>query len=141
MSILIVVSDYYEDVSNNLIIGAKNYLINECNQDSTSIEVKKVSGCFEIPYCINLYDSFDAYIALGCIIRGETYHFELIANEVTRKIMDLSVDKKKPVGFGILTCENHEQALKRSDPKKGNKGKEAAYACFSLLKDTINAKL
>ena len=69
------------------------------------------------------------------MIRGETYHFELIANECSRKIMDLSVDYNKPIGFGILTCDNYEQAIIRSDPLQKNKGKEAATACIDLLKN------
>ena len=81
----------------------------------------------------NSYPLFDGFIALGCIIRGETYHFEIISNQVARKIMDLSISINKPIGFGILTCENMNQALERSDPTQGNKGSEAAKACFDLL--------
>ena len=76
---------------------------------------------------------YSGFIALGCIIRGETYHFEIIANECARKIMDLSVEFGKPIGFGILTCDNEEQAVFRSDPLKGNKGEEAARACTESL--------
>ena len=94
----------------------------------------KVSGSFEIPFVIsNKRDLYDGFIALGCIIKGETYHFEIISNEVSRKIMDLSIEINKPIGFGILTCENMEQALKRADPSQGNKGAEAAKACIDLL--------
>ena len=78
-------------------------------------------------------EDYDGFIALGCIIRGETYHFELISNEVTRKIMDLSINLKKPIGFGILTCDNLQQATERSNPKLRNKGAEAAEACRHLL--------
>ena len=78
------------------------------------------------------------FCSLGCIIRGETYHFEIISNEVTRKIMDLSTDIGKPIGFGILTCENLEQALERSNPDNKNKGAEAARACQKLLYNLIN---
>ena len=74
-----------------------------------------------------------AFIALGCIIRGQTYHFEILSNEVARKIMDLSININKPIGFGILTCENLDQAIERSDPYKKNKGAEAAKACLDLL--------
>ena len=84
---------------------------------------------------INQYkNSYDAFLAFGCIIRGETYHFEIIANECSRKIMDLSISSSKPIGFGILTCENIEQAFKRADINSYNKGKEAAKACLDLLK-------
>ena len=110
--------------------GAENYL-REKKIRSSHI---KAPGCFEIPYIISKNnEKYDAFIALGCIVRGETYHFELISNEVTRKIMDLSINLSKPIGFGILTCENIEQAKYRSDPVKGNKGREAAKACVDLL--------
>ena len=140
--VVIVCSDYYPEIYRNLLEGALNYLEqNEFQQNvhhgAYRIErtgVDKAPGCFEIPFLINeKKDSCDAFIALGCIIRGETYHFELISNEVTRKIMDLSINLKKPIGFGILTCEDLEQAKERSDPNKRNKGAEAAKACIDLL--------
>ena len=136
--VLIVSSNYYRDISNNLVNGAKDYL-----KDFPTIEFahSDVPGCFEIPYIINAYNEyFEGFIALGCIIRGETYHFELISNEVTRKIMDLSVNHKKPIGFGILTCENLDQAIQRSDPNHGNKGKEAALACVRLINENKSIK-
>jgi len=128
--ILIVSSNYYEKISNNLISGATQYLVNN------EIINKKINvpGSFEIPFTINKYkDLFDGFIALGCIIKGETYHFEVISNNVTRKIIDLSIAINKPIGFGILTCNNLDQALKRSDPSQSNKGFEAAKACVDLL--------
>ena len=76
---------------------------------------------------------YRGFIALGCVIRGETYHFELIANECARKITDISNEFLKPVGFGVLTCDNLKQAIVRSDIRKKNKGKEAANACIKLL--------
>ena len=139
-NILIVVSKYYQDVSNNLLKGVEDYF-KELNKkkDSefiiNSFHIVEAPGCFEVPYLINKFNKpYQGFIALGCIIRGETYHFELISNEVTRKIMDLSISLNKPIGFGILTCENLKQAIERSDTKKGNKGREAAKACVSLLK-------
>ena len=76
----------------------------------------------------------EAYIiALGCIIRGKTYHFEVIATESSRKIMDLSIEYSKPIGFGVLTCDNYHQAVIRSDTKQKNKGREAAIACIESL--------
>ena len=128
--VLIVVSNYYEEISKNLIEGTEMYL----REISIAPSIIKAPGCFEIPYIIKKKEKdFDGFIALGCIIRGETYHFELISNEVTRKIMDLSIVLNKPIGFGILTCDNIEQAQYRSDPARGNKGKEAAKACVDLL--------
>ena len=128
--ILMVTSNYYKDISQNLIKGSYQHcLIN--NIDSNIIEVP---GSFEIPFVINKNrDLYDGFIALGCVIRGETYHFEIICNQVSKKIMDLSIEINKPIGFGILTCENTEQAIKRSDPSQGNKGFEAAKACIDLL--------
>ena len=78
-------------------------------------------------------DNFNGFISLGCIIKGDTYHFEVIANETTRKIMDLSVQFNIPIGFGVLTCYNLEQAKIRSDINQKNKGQEAALACIQLL--------
>ena len=96
--------------------------------------IHKVPGAFEIPFMISRgSDLYDGFVALGCIIKGQTYHFEIISNEVTRKLMDLSIDIDKPIGFGILTCQNKEQAKERSDPTKGNKGAEAARGCISSM--------
>ena len=142
--ILIVVSDYYEEVAAGLIKGATEYF--DISKDELSgreilikYEIKKSPGAFEIPFLINQFkNSYDAFLALGCIIRGETYHFEIISNEVTRKIMDLSIEIDKPIGFGILTCENLAQAIQRSGPHKKNKGAEAAKACLKLLSNNIN---
>ena len=136
--ILIVTANYYKDISQNLIISATKYCsFNEdgSKRDDMTTNNINVSGSFEIPFVINMNkDFYDGFIALGCVIRGETYHFEIISNQVARKIMDLSIEINKPIGFGILTCENIEQALKRSDPNIGDKGSEAAKACIDLLK-------
>ena len=129
--ILIVSSNYYQNISNNLERGA----IDTLKENGFVYELINAPGCFEIPYLIkkNL-NNFDGFIALGCIIKGETYHFEVISNETTRKIMDISVDNLLPIGLGILTCYSLEQAIIRSDVNKKNKGREAALACISLLK-------
>ena len=98
-------------------------------------EIINAPGCFEIPYLIKKnIDKFKGFISLGCIIKGDTYHFEVIANETSRKIMDLSVEFNVPIGFGILTCYDLEQAIIRSDVNQKNKGQEAALACIELLK-------
>jgi len=133
--ILIVSSNYYVDIGTGLVQGATG-LIDKILPSVIDYEILIAPGAFEIPYLINKNkDFFDGFIALGCIIRGETYHFEIISNEVTRKLMDLSINIKKPIGFGLLTCENLKQAKERSDPKKRNKGAEAAKACIDLLLD------
>ena len=128
--ILIVVSNYYKKISDNLIKGSTKYL----KENNFEYEIIYAPGCFEIPFIINKkINYYRGFISLGCIIRGETYHFEVVSNECVRKIIDLSVNNNKPIGLGILTCENYEQAIIRSDPNKKNKGKEAASACLQLL--------
>ena len=132
--ILIVVSNYYDDVSNNLLLGSSDFL----KENKIEYDIIYSPGCFEIPFLIkNNINKYSGFISLGCVIRGETYHFEIISNECGRKLMDLSVDFDKPIGFGILTCENYEQAIIRSDPLQKNKGREAASACFKLLKNNL----
>ena len=129
--ILIVSANYYKDISNSLNVGATNFL----KENKVDYKIIQTSGSFEVPYIINQnLEFYDGFIALGCIIRGETYHFEIIANECARKIMDLSISSHKPIGFGILTCDNKEQAYQRADINSGNKGKEAAKACLDLIK-------
>ena len=129
--ILIVSANYYKEISNNLELGA----INTLKENGYKYEVINAPGCFEIPYLIKKnIDNFNGFISLGCIIKGDTYHFEVIANETARKIMDLSVDFNIPIGFGILTCYDLEQAKIRCDINQKNKGREAALACIQLLK-------
>ena len=129
--ILIVSANYYREISKNLELGA----INTLKENNYEYEVINAPGCFEIPYLIKKnIDIFNGFISLGCIIKGDTYHFEVIANETSRKIMDLSVEFHVPIGFGILTCYDLEQAIIRSDINQKNKGQEAALACIELLK-------
>ena len=121
--ILIVLADYYDDISSLLLKSAKN------NLDNFSFKVIRVPGVFEIPITISKnIKKYDAFIALGCVIKGETPHFDFISNASTQAIMNISVDNKKPVGNGIITCLNMKQAKAR-----GNKGKEAAQAVISVL--------
>ena len=131
--VLIVASEWYDEkIVLNLIKGATNFF----NKNKINFDILYAPGSFEIPFIINKnINLYDGFVALGCIIRGETIHFELIANECARKIMDLSIISKKPIGFGIITCENINQAIKRSkfDSHGINKGQEAAYACAKLL--------
>jgi 6,7-dimethyl-8-ribityllumazine synthase len=128
--ILIVISNYYNEIGNNLLKGATR----ELKLNKIDYDIVYSPGCFEIPFLINKnIKKYRGFVALGCIIRGETYHFELIANECSRKIMDISNTNLKPIGFGVLTCENLRQAKTRSDVMKKNKGKEAAIACIKLL--------
>ncbi len=130
MKICIVVAEYYKDISDNLVYGATKEINKKANNSTHLI---RVPGTFEIPVVISKnIKKFDAFIALGCVIKGDTPHFDYICSSVTNSIMYMSVKNKKPIGFGILTCLNKKQALLRSDPHKKNKGKEAALAIFSV---------
>ena len=121
--ILIVLADYYEDISISLLKSAKK------NLNNFSLKVIRVPGVFEIPITISKnIKKYDAFIALGCVIKGETPHFDFISSASTQAIMNLSVDSKKPIGNGIITCLNKKQAKARSQ-----KGKEAARAIVSVL--------
>ena len=121
--ILIVIADYYEDISSSLLKSAKN------NLNNFSLKIIKVPGVFEIPVTISKnIKKYDAFIALGCVIKGETPHFDFISSTSTQAIMDISIDSKKPIGNGIITCLNMKQAKAR-----GKKGKEAAKAIISIL--------
>ena len=121
--ILIVLADYYEDISSLLLKSAKN------NLNNFSLKVIRVPGVFEIPITISKnIKKYDAFLALGCVIKGETPHFDFISSASTQAIMSLSINNKKPVGNGIITCLNMKQAKARS-----NKGKEAAQAVISVL--------
>ena len=113
--VLIVISDYYKEIGKNLLKGS----ITELKLNKISYDILYAPGCFEIPFLISKnIKKYKGFIALGCIIRGETYHFELIANECARKIIDLSNENLKPIGFGILTCENIKQAKIRSEIRR-----------------------
>ena len=121
--ILIVTANYYEDISSSLLKSAKSNLSN------FSLKIIKVPGVFEIPVTISKnIKKYDGFIALGCVIKGETPHFDFISSASTQAIMKLSVDNKKPIGNGILTCLNMRQAKARD-----KKGKEAAKAVISVL--------
>jgi 6,7-dimethyl-8-ribityllumazine synthase len=121
--ILIVIADYYKDITPTLLSSAKTNLKN------FSLKIIKVPGVFEIPVTISKnIKKYDAFIALGCVIKGETPHFDFISSATTNSIMDLSVKNKKPIGNGIITCLNKKQARARK-----NKGKEAALAVVSIL--------
>jgi len=130
--ICIVASKYYEDIINMLVSGANDVLNNHKKKIKTKIIY--VPGVFEISYAIseNL-KRYDAFIALGCVIKGETPHFDFISKSSIDAIMKLSIESKKPIGNGILTCLNKDQAVERADKSNKNKGKEAANAAIELL--------
>jgi len=130
--ICIVASKYYEDIINMLIDGANEAISNNKKKFKTNIIY--VPGVFEIPHVISKnIKKFDAFIALGCVIKGETPHFDFISKSSIDAIMKLSIENKKPIGNGILTCFNKDQAVERADKSNKNKGKEAADAAIELL--------
>ena len=134
--ILLVCSPYYKDITNNLIKGASELL----KSNSVDFEILNVPGALEVSPAIKLIldkspkkPIFDGFVALGCIIRGETYHFEIVSNESSRALTNLSINCSIPIGNGILTVSNKDQAIRRSDPNQLNKGAGAALACLSLI--------
>ena len=130
--ICIVASKYYEDIINMLIDGANEAISSHKKKFKTNIIY--VPGVFEIPHVISKnVKRFDAFIALGCVIKGETPHFDFISKSSIDAIMKLSIESKKPIGNGILTCLNKDQAIERADKSNKNKGKEAADAVIELL--------
>mgnify|MGYP001295204602 FL=1 len=130
--ICIVASKYYEDIINMLIDGVNEEISNHKKKFKTTIIF--VPGVFEIPHVISKnVKKFDAFIALGCVIKGETPHFDFISKSSIDAIMKLSIESKKPIGNGILTCFNKNQAVERADKSNKNKGKEAADAAIELL--------
>ena len=121
---LIVVANYYENISNNLLQSALKSIKNKI-----SSKIIYVPGVFEIPITISKnLRKYDGFIALGCVIKGQTPHFEFISSSVTDNILNMSVKNKKPIGNGIITCLNKKQAIARS-----KKGAEAANAMLSVL--------
>ena len=130
--ICIVASKYYEDIIKMLIDGT-NEAISD-HKKKFKIDIIYVPGVFEIPHAISKnLKKFDAFIALGCVIKGETPHFDFISKSTIDAIMKLSIESKKPIGNGILTCLNKDQAIERADKLNKNKGKEAANAAIELL--------
>jgi 6,7-dimethyl-8-ribityllumazine synthase len=121
---LIVIADYYEDIAKGLLESSLKLI-----PKSNLIKIIRVPGVFEIPVIISKnIKKFDAFIALGCVIKGETPHFDFISQASTNAIMHLSITHKKPIGNGIITCLNMAQAKIRK-----KKGAEAAKAVLSIL--------
>jgi 6,7-dimethyl-8-ribityllumazine synthase len=131
----IVAARFYDDVAEQLIAGAVKAL-RECGVKDGDVQLFDVPGCFELPLaCRRVIDNgrFDAAIALGAVVRGQTPHFEYVAGECARGLMNVQLATNVPIGFGVLTTETLEQAQERADPLLGNKGYGAAMAAASLL--------
>ena len=138
-NILIVEGRFYEDIADELVKGA----VQELEQAGAHYERAAVPGAFEIPAAIvmgirsmdffSARRRFDAYVALGCVIRGETSHYDYVCTESARKLQDVACQYALAVGYGILTCENAEQAWARARVDGGNKGGHAARSCLRML--------
>ena len=128
---LIIQAKYYNNIADMLLSGA----VEELKKNDIEYEVISVPGCFELPAALAMAlegGDYDAYIMLGCLVRGETSHFDHISQETTRGINHLATEFSLAIGFGVLTTENMEQAIVRADPKQKNKGKEAASAAIEM---------
>ena len=133
--VAVVSAAFYEDLAAWLEDGARRAL-DDCGVDAAARTFARVPGCFELPLAARrLIDSgrFDAVVALGVVIRGETPHFDYVAGECSRGIMDVQLQTRVPIGFGVLTTDTLAQAEERADPSRGDKGYHAALAALSVL--------
>ena len=133
--VLIVDANFYEDLASELVRGA----VAELEKMGISYERLSVPGALEIPSAISLVSQgneaklFAGYIALGCVIRGETSHYDIVCGESARGLSKLALDRNLAIGNGILTVDTWEQAWARASVSKKNKGRDAAIACLSLF--------
>ena len=133
--VLIVDANFYQDLATELVRGA----VAELEKIGISYERLSVPGALEIPSAISLVSQgndaklFAGYIALGCVIRGETSHYDIVCGESARGLSKLALDRNLAIGNGILTVDNWEQAWARASVSKKNKGRDAAIACLSLF--------
>ena len=129
--ILIIESDYYKDIAINLRIGAENVL----KKSNFDYEIVTVPGSLEIPVTLEKYKNlFMGYIILGCVIRGETTHYDIVTKITSSSIFESVRRNKIPLGFGLITAENIKQANDRSNLKKRNLGTNAAEVCIKMIK-------
>jgi 6,7-dimethyl-8-ribityllumazine synthase len=129
----IVAARFYRELTDHLIDGARRAL-RDCGVAEGAIDVFDVSGCFELPFACKrvVTRGYDGIVAVGAVIRGDTPHFNFIAGECARGIMDVQLQTGVPIGFGVLTTENLAQAEERADPARLDKGYEAALAVAAL---------
>ena len=131
LRVLMVEARFYNDILDALAEGAVAAL------EAAGVETERlaVPGALEIPAAIRLAMAagYDGYVALGCVIRGETSHYDIVANESARALQTLAIEHELAIGNGILTVENHAQALDRALPDRKNKGAEAAEACLTMI--------
>jgi len=131
--VLIVEARFYDDLADALLAGARDIL----EAYGAESEVVTVPGALEVPGAVAMAEAanagFDGYVALGCVIRGETYHFDIVSNESARGLMDLTVRQGLAIGNGILTVEDEAQAWARANASEGDKGGGAARACLEMI--------
>ncbi len=132
--ILIVASPYYADIADALVGGARR----EIEKNGATAELVHVPGAFEIPGAIALAAAkkgrkYDGYVALGCVIRGETTHYDYVCGESARGLMDLTLNHKLAIGYGIVTVNNMDQARARAFTDRGDKGGDSAHACLVMV--------
>lgn len=137
-TVLVIEARYYDQISDNMVMGATPVI----KAAGLSIERLSVPGTFEIPAACEMairagqrdpHKKYAGILALGCVIRGQTDHYNHICRETSRAIMEMTVDHTYPIGFGVLTCENMAQADERADPNQKNKGAEAATAVVRMV--------
>ncbi|MDI7774405.1 6,7-dimethyl-8-ribityllumazine synthase [Asticcacaulis sp. EMRT-3] len=138
LRILIVESRFYDDIADELLAGAKDAL----TAHDIAFDVVTVPGAFEIPAAIAMAEdaahrpmgrAYDGYVALGCVIRGDTTHYDYVCNESARGLMNLSYKQRLAIGYGILTVEDEEQAWVRARRNEGNKGGAVAMVALSMI--------
>jgi len=128
----VIASRFNDEIVSGLLEGALNCLERHGAADD-AVTLYRVPGAFEIPtLAANLVGSHDALITLGCLLKGDTPHFEFISTQVTNEISRVAVDACLPIAFGVITCNTYEQAVERSSPGPGNKGWEAALAAVEM---------
>ena len=136
LNILIVEARFYEDIADLLVDGA----ISALEEAGANYERLEVPGALEIPGAIKRASKsgrYDGYVALGCVLRGETSHYDIVAGESARALMDLTIQHDLAIGNGILTCDTRDQAMVRADPAQKNKGQDAVNAVLALLDITL----
>jgi len=128
--VLIVFSNFYPEISQNLVDGAESYL----KRKDISFEKKSVNGSLEIPFLLLKYkNEYSGFIVLGCVIKGETDHYKIVRDVSFKKIYSIAYDESLPLGSALLTVKNYEQAVERSDINKKNLGEKAAIVCCNLM--------
>ena len=131
----VIVARFYFDLTEQMLDGAKRAL-RDCGVRDSDIRIVEVPGCYELPLAalkVLQAGKVDAVVALGVVIRGETPHFDFVAGECARGLMEVQLRTGAPVGFGVLTTETLAQAEERADPARGDKGYDAGFAAASLL--------